>query len=266
MQRNRNVSNIINGGPALGLVSTVERFVYRAPIDRNEEVHFEDLDRDLLQYALDAKSISENTALHKVLTDLAYIDFYLYLYDDLDWVSEYTDFSEYAISMFKHMNIAVPRGFYRKSADGIVEARDSHRDLFLSGLQKFVNSAFAHLWFRKAFLHDFNVRLAEKISPLLKSDFPCLEQDGRLPRVQHFNKWIRDLILNREGGLCHYCSHPVAIPSLPNQTYDIDHMVPIARGGTNDPTNLVLSCSICNNKKRAKVQSIPDNFAWPKRT
>lgn len=246
------MSNIISGGPALDLVSAVERFVYRTPVDRNEELHFEELDRDLLHYALDAKNISENTALHKVLSDLAYIEFYIYLYDDLDWVNEYTDFSEYAITMFKHMNINVPREFYRKSADGIIEARNLYRDLFLSGLQAIVNSAFAHLWYRKAFLHDFNIRLAEKISPLLKSDFPCLEQDGRLPRALYFNKWIVDLILNREGGLCHYCGCPVAIPSLSNQTYDIDHMVPIARGGTNDPTNLVLSCSKCNNKKEQK--------------
>lgn len=142
----------------------------------------------------------------------------------------------------------------------------SQNAAFLSGLQTFVNSAFAHLWFKKAFLHDFNVRLAEKIAPLLVTDVPCLEQDGRLARAQHFNKWVRDLILNREGGLCHYCSQPVAILSLSNQTYDIDHMVPIARGGTNDPTNLVLSCSKCNNKKRAKAQSVPDTFAWPERT
>ena len=266
MPRNRNVSNIINGGPALDLVSTTERFVYRTPLSTNEAAHFEELEQDLLQYALDAKHISETTALHKVLSDLAYIEFYLYLYDDLDWVSEYTDFVQYAITMFKHMNIAVPREFSRKSPDGIIEARNIHRNLFLSGLQSIVNSAFAHFWFRKAFLYDFNTRLAETISPLLKSDHPDLEQDGRLPRAQHFNKWICDLILNREAGLCHYCGCPVAIPSLANQTYDIDHMVPIARGGTNDPTNLVLSCSKCNNKKRAKVQSIPDTFAWPKRT
>lgn len=55
MRRNKNMSNIISGGPALDLVSAVERFVYRTPVDRNEELHFEELDRDLLHYALDAK-------------------------------------------------------------------------------------------------------------------------------------------------------------------------------------------------------------------
>lgn len=164
------------------------------------------------------------------------------------------------------MNIPVPREFYRESIEDILEARDLHRDLFLSGLKTLVNSAFYHLWHRKAFLYDFNVRLAEKIAPLLKSDYPALERDGRLPRAPYFHKWVIDLIINREGGLCHYCKRPVAIPSLSNQTYDIDHMVPIARGGTNDPTNLVLSCSNCNNKKRAKIQLMPDTFSWPNGT
>lgn len=266
MRRSRNIRNIVSGGPAIDLISAVERFIYRTPLDENEANHFDELDEDLLQYALESKHISENTALHKVLSDLAYINFYLYLYDDLDWVGEYTDFSQYAIDMFKNMGISVPDEFYSTSDEEIIAARDLYRALFLSGLQFFVDSAFAQLWFRKSFLFDFNMRLAKKISPLLKSQYLDLEKDGRLPRAQHFNKWIKDLILNREGGLCHYCHSPVAIPSMVNQTYDIDHMVPIANGGTNDPTNLVLSCFKCNNKKRAKVQSVPDTFAWPKRT
>ncbi|ENY6168428.1 HNH endonuclease [Vibrio fluvialis] len=266
MRRNRNIENVVSGGPALDLVSTVERFVYRQPFDANEACHFEELENDLLNYALEAVDISTNTALHKILSDLAYINFYLYLYDDLDWVGEYADFAQYAIDMFKHMNIRVPREFFRKSDDGIIEARNMYRELFLSGLQVFVNSAFSYLWHRKKFLFDFNMRLAEKISPLSKLDYPVLEKDGQLPRANYFNKWVIDLIVKREQGICHYCPSPVAIPGLSNQTYDIDHMVPIARGGTNDPTNLVLSCAVCNNKKRARIQSIPDTFAWPERT
>ncbi|MER0204117.1 MAG: HNH endonuclease [Nitrosomonas sp.] len=72
--------------------------------------------------------------------------------------------------------------------------------------------------------------------------------------------------MHRERGLCHYCGCIVALPSEPNQSYDIDHMIPVAKGGTNDPTNLVLSCPKCNNVKRAKIQGIPDTFAWPTRT
>lgn len=264
MKRGKNVSGIISGGPALDLISTVERFVYRTPLDESERIHFEDI--DLRAYAFQSYNISEYTALHKVLDELAYINFYLYLYDDLDWIGEYTDFSDYAAEMFRHMNVKVPREFHRKTAEGIIAARNQYRDYFLSGLRFFVNSAFAHLWFRKGFLFDFNLRLAETISPLSKAEYPNLAKDGQLKRATYFPVWLKNLISHRERGLCHYCGCIVALPAVPNQDFDIDHMVPIASGGTNDPTNLVLSCPKCNNKKRAKFQVVPDTFAWPERT
>lgn len=86
MRRDLNIDHDVIGGPALELVLAIERYVYRNPSDKNEEVIFQQLDDELLIYALDAIQISENTALHRVLSDLAYIIFYLDSYDDLDWI------------------------------------------------------------------------------------------------------------------------------------------------------------------------------------
>ncbi|MCV4270952.1 HNH endonuclease [Pseudomonas capsici] len=258
------MGGLVIGGPSNDLVSAVERFVYRRPIDESERVEFEFI--DLKQVALESVDISETTALHKVLGDIAYTNFYIYLYDDLDWVGEYSDFVNYVVDMFGHMQLAVPREFYRKTDEGIVDARNKYRQYFIDGLRVIVDSAFAHLWNRKQFLFDFNMRLAEEISPLLKTEYPVLAKDGQLPRATYFPVWVDNLIIHRERGLCHYCGHPAALASLPNQTYDIDHMVPIARGGTNDATNLVLSCPACNNKKRANHQVVQDTFAWPTRS
>jgi hypothetical protein len=263
-KRNRNISTIISGGPSLDLISSAERFIYDTPLDDSEAALFDNL--EVLSIALESKDISERTALHKILYDLAYYNFYLFLYDDLDWINEYTDFTKYAIDMFHQMNLPVPKEFNRTSIDGILDARDKYRDYFISGLEHFVHSAFSQLWFRKGFLFDFNMRLADEIRPLKKSDYPELAKDGQLQRATYFPVWLKDLIMYRERGLCHYCGCIVATPSIPNQTFDIDHMVPIANGGTNDPTNLVLACPSCNNKKRAKIQSIPDSFFWPERT
>ncbi|WP_339435303.1 HNH endonuclease signature motif containing protein [Pseudomonas orientalis] len=263
MRRSKNISGIISGGPSLDLVLAVERFVYRKSIDENERVEFENI--DLQRIAIESANLSENTALHKVLDELAYLYFYIYMYDDLDWVGDYYEFANYAIEMFGHMKIRVPKEFYRKTEDGILEARKKHRNYFLSGLKHLVESAFSQLWLRKSFLFDFNMRLAEEISPLLKSEYPVLAKNGQLPRVTYFPVWIKDLIMYRERGLCHYCGCIVAHPSVPNQNYDVDHMVPIAKGETNDPTNLALSCPKCNNKKRAKALVVPDTFAWPVR-
>lgn len=165
--------------------------------------------------------------------------------------------------MFKDMNLSIPKEFNSKSETTLYKARDDYRKYYLSGLNHLVKSAFAHLWYRKAFLLDFNLLLADVVLDLEKSEYPQLENDGKIVRATYFPVWIKDLILHREHGLCHYCNCLVASSAIPNQEYDIDHMVPIAKGGTNDPTNLVLSCPRCNNKKRANIQRIPDGFSWP---
>ncbi|MBZ5623051.1 MAG: HNH endonuclease [Acidobacteriia bacterium] len=35
----------------------------------------------------------------------------------------------------------------------------------------------------------------------------------------------------------------------------IDHYIPLSKGGTNFPDNIVLACWPCNNRKRAKLPS-----------
>jgi 5-methylcytosine-specific restriction enzyme A len=49
--------------------------------------------------------------------------------------------------------------------------------------------------------------------------------------------------LNR--GLCHYCGGRFAAPEL-----TMDHVIPIARGGTSAPGNIVAACASCNRDKK----------------
>lgn len=266
MSRNRNVNSIVNGGPAVELVSAVERFVYRRPSHENERYHFEELyEEDFLNYCLESKDISTNTSLHKVLLYLANIEFSLYVYDDTDWIIDYTDFQDYAIYMFDYMYGDVPSEFLSNSEEAVMQAKDTYKEKFHYGLNFIVDSAFAQLWVRKAFLFDFNMLCAERISQLRKSDYPVLSQNGRLPRAKSFPKWLKDLLIKREAGCCYYCFKPVVTTNLINKTHDVDHVVPIAKGGSNDPTNLAISCSSCNSQKKANIVQVSDTFAWPKR-
>lgn len=50
-----------------------------------------------------------------------------------------------------------------------------------------------------------------------------------------------------QGGLCWWCSKPL------NNIYHVDHVIPLSRGGTNDPRNLVCACEKCNLSKGAKT-------------
>ncbi|HCI53082.1 MAG TPA: hypothetical protein DE312_07185 [Gallionella sp.] len=263
MSAKKNQKFLISGGPANNLIATLERYVYDNPSCTNEALHFSDL--NLREIALQSSVISETTALHKILNELAYIDFYLYLYDDIDWCENIFDFANYAAEMFPWMNIATPIEFTLKDKEIVHAAREKYAKMFLGGITQIVNSAFAYLWMRKQLLHDFNLKLSREISPLLKNVHPELASDGKIHRPSYIPKWLRDALLHRDRGSCHYCGTLVASPLVQNQDFQIDHMVPLALGGTNDPTNFVISCGTCNNQKSAKLQSISDAFHWPNR-
>lgn len=47
---------------------------------------------------------------------------------------------------------------------------------------------------------------------------------------------------------CEYCQKPII-----NETYHLDHIHPISKGGDNQLENLAISCSMCNKSKKAKL-------------
>lgn len=55
-----------------------------------------------------------------------------------------------------------------------------------------------------------------------------------------------------QNGRCVYCRSELG------RSYHVDHIMPIARGGSNDPSNLQLLCRMCNLLKRDKL---PEEFA-----
>lgn len=65
---------------------------------------------------------------------------------------------------------------------------------------------------------------------------------------------LRDAVIERGAGRCHYCNRrgegtetgPGAKP------WNVDHKVPVSRGGTDDMDNLVLACARCNNEKHTR--------------
>jgi hypothetical protein len=69
-------------------------------------------------------------------------------------------------------------------------------------------------------------------------------------------------ILKKTGGKCFYCG--CTLPPDTNyfddggnvvescRNWDVDHVIPLCRGGGNELDNLVPACQICNRKKGAK--------------
>lgn len=61
-----------------------------------------------------------------------------------------------------------------------------------------------------------------------------------------------DKQLSAQSGLCFWCYDIMLLGK-----HTVDHLIPLSRGGTNWPSNLVCACHSCNSQKGAKT---PDEY------
>lgn len=59
-------------------------------------------------------------------------------------------------------------------------------------------------------------------------------------------------IYDAQKGYCYYCGVEVG------DLYHVDHVIPLVRGGSNAPDNLVIACPVCNLSKHNKLP-----HEWP---
>ncbi len=74
----------------------------------------------------------------------------------------------------------------------------------------------------------------------------------RAALVGSFTQQDVENLLSVQHGLCAGCRCCI------KQKYEIDHVVPVSKGGCNSPDNLQLLCKPCNRKKRTMM---PDEWA-----
>lgn len=58
--------------------------------------------------------------------------------------------------------------------------------------------------------------------------------------------------IEQQKGLCYYCNGDIS-----GGKHTVDHYIPIAKGGSNGPDNIVIACARCNCSKSDKL---PDEF------
>lgn len=260
--RNRLTRSEVRTGAATQLLETLHRFVYARPYDVNEEMLFEEV--PVAEYALEAHEPEPRTALHKVLSDLAYNDWYVMNYDDLDFAEDLLpEIRSFLSFTFAEMRMTLPSEFSTDDPDEFRAARDKYRQVFLNGLHCIVEDTFALAWRLRSLLADFNEVLASRVRGLRLIDDSRLEADGRLPRPGYIPSWLVTALHQRDGGICQRCSRP-ALPSFgSDEPPHIDHVVALADGGCNDPTNLRLLCADCNLKKGPRREKVANQFSWP---
>ena len=85
-------------------------------------------------------------------------------------------------------------------------------------------------------------------------DFKKQMVDTRL-YTQDINEWkkISKIVFERDSYTCRYCSQ---IGNL----LEVDHIVPLSKGGNNDLENLTTSCRKCNRQKKDKT--VDEFMTW----
>jgi HNH endonuclease len=63
----------------------------------------------------------------------------------------------------------------------------------------------------------------------------------------------RALVKRRARGRCEYCQSPEDFES---DTFELEHIIPLARNGSNELDNIAYSCSGCNNRKGIKIMGL----------
>ena len=77
---------------------------------------------------------------------------------------------------------------------------------------------------------------------------PTIYQDSDTGKIKrkNFSANDRKIIYRKTNGCCYLCGEFVDFDS-----FEIEHQIPLAKGGTNDLSNLYCSCHICNTMKNS---------------
>lgn len=68
------------------------------------------------------------------------------------------------------------------------------------------------------------------------------------PKNRTLRKALRLSVWERGDGACAYCRAP-----LTAKTFTVDHIRPVANGGSDDLGNLTVACGSCNSSKGART-------------
>lgn len=85
---------------------------------------------------------------------------------------------------------------------------------------------------------------------------------GYLKRVR-IPKWAEKAVYHRDKGICVLCKKDLTMLVNIESAIHYDHVIPLARGGLNDVTNLQCLCSDCNLKKSSSSPAVPNDYqSW----
>lgn len=147
---------------------------------------------------------------------------------------------------------------YASSVKGrakLTEWRGSHPELVRSYAQQHYAAQVDIYKTRASTWAAQNAALRQEIQRDWKRRHPDAVRDDtqkrRAMRREAFVEPVsRRAIYERDNGICGICREPV-----PYRRFHLDHIIPIAFGGTHEPSNVQVSHGVCNMRKGARVQA-----------
>lgn len=95
--------------------------------------------------------------------------------------------------------------------------------------------------FKRQFIAALRSGEQNEVSQFIEGPF---EDNDRPPA--HEWRALREFVFARDDFTCQYCG-------ARGVRLECDHIVPVARGGGHDPSNLATACFACNRAKRDKT-------------
>jgi len=137
-------------------------------------------------------------------------------------------------------------------------------DNFLSLKNQMVEEVFYVLFLNRKFLHAFNLEMSEMFKVQEIHDFDeesicLLRKNGTLKRTR-IPKWTERAVFYRDRGKCTVCNKDLTGLFNISNKYHIDHIIPLAKNGLNDVSNMQLLCETCNTSKGGKIWTMSNNY------
>ncbi|QJT11507.1 HNH endonuclease [Aeromonas sp. 2692-1] len=171
----------------------------------------------------------------------------LYDKEDIDHLIQV--FSEYGLSL-------IPLEEYEISSEEVDDGDMFYRwflsneDIFMEYWEKVTEDVFHIVFSNRRFLLQFSQSLAEYVE-YNKSyiNEKVFDKGRKIKRCNRLPIWLKKAVFYRDHGRCVFCLADLSGLLATDRKLHFDHIIPLARWGTNDPSNFQLLCKQCNLKK-----------------
>lgn len=223
---------------------------------------------------------NKETLLHIFIGDILDSYFYAEVYTFKD--NHYCDFDMYSIiSFFERTFICILHEYDKpiNNFDSEIEVLDKKfeeeeisEDDYEKKLEEYIeyfyneldtvrgdiiDEVFYLLFANKRFIMEFNRILASYTSKLDKKEHgDIFDEYGNVKRCSSLPEWLKKAVFFKCNGICQKCGRDLSNTFRINEERELhyDHIIPLEKGGGNDPTNFQILCQSCNSHKSASIE------------